>query len=280
LRVNAQSRRLLDSQLRHAFANDEFELHYQPQVRLSDGVVSGAEALLRWRHPERGLLAPHTFIDALAESPLALDVGRWVLGTACAQAAEWRSQGFSLARMAVNLFPRQLHHHSLIADVEAALRHGGLPSDLLELEITENIALNHEEAAKPLARLREQGVNIAFDDFGTGYASLRCLTLFPVSRIKIDRGFVREITNGAKSAAVVRSLIGMAQSLGLEVIAEGVETTAQAAFLRNERCEEAQGHLYGKALSAVDFAVYMSLARLGAAGPGDPGREAVVAAAG
>jgi diguanylate cyclase (GGDEF)-like protein/PAS domain S-box-containing protein len=278
LRANAQSRRVLDSQLRHAFANGEFELHYQPQVRLSDGAVTGAEALLRWRHPERGLLGPPAFIDALAESPLALDVGRWILGTACAQAAAWRSQGFSLARMAVNLFPKQLCHHSLVADVEAALRDGGLPSDLLELEITENIALNHEEVAKPLARLREQGVNIAFDDFGTGYASLRCLTLFPVSRIKIDRGFVHEIASGAKSAAVVRSLIGMAQSLGLEVIAEGVETSAQAAFLRNERCEEAQGHLYGKALSAVDFAVYMSVARLVAAAP-DPSPRALVAAA-
>jgi diguanylate cyclase (GGDEF)-like protein/PAS domain S-box-containing protein len=278
LRANAQSRRVLDSQLRHAFANGEFELHYQPQVRLSDGAVSGVEALLRWRHPERGLLGPRDFIDALADSPLALDVGRWILASACAQAAEWRSQGFLLARMAVNLFPRQLYHHSLIADVEAALRHGRLPSDLLELEITENIVLNHEEAAKPLARLREQGINIAFDDFGTGYASLRCLTLFPVSRIKIDRGFVQDIANGAKSAAVVRSLIGMAQSLGLEVVAEGVETTAQAAFLRNERCEEAQGHLYGKALSAADFAVYLSVARLVAA-PGGPSRETVVATA-
>jgi diguanylate cyclase (GGDEF)-like protein len=278
LRANAQSRRVLDSQLRHAFANDEFELHYQPQVRLADGAVTGAEALLRWRHPARGLLGPHAFIDALAESPLALDVGRWILGTACAQAAAWRSQGFSLARIAVNLFPKQLCHHSLIADVEAALRDGGLSSDLLELEITENIALDHEEVAKPLARLREQGVNIAFDDFGTGYASLRCLTLFPVSRIKIDRGFVHEIASGAKSAAVVRSLIGMAQSLGLEVIAEGVETSAQAAFLRNERCEEAQGHLYGKALSAADFAVYMSIARLVASVP-DPSPRALVAAA-
>ena len=278
LRAHAQSRRVLDSQLRDAFANGEFELHYQPQVRLSDGAVSGVEALLRWRHPERGLLGPRDFIDALADSPLALDVGRWILASACAQAAEWRSQGFLLARMAVNLFPKQLYHHSLIADVEAALRHGRLSSDLLELEITENIVLNHEEAAKPLARLREQGINIAFDDLGTGYASLRCLTLFPVSRIKIDRGFVQDIANGAKSAAVVRSLIGMAQSLGLEVVAEGVETTAQAAFLRNERCEEAQGHLYGKVLSAADFAVYLSLARLVAA-PGGPSRETVVATA-
>ena len=279
LRANAQSRRVLDSELRHAFANDEFELHYQPQVRLSDGAVTGAEALLRWRHPQRGLLDPHAFVDALAGNALALDVGRWVLETACAQAADWRSRGFSLARMAVNLFPRQLHHPSLVADVEVALHRSGLPSDLLELEITENIALNHEEAAKPLARLREQGVGIAFDDFGTGYASLRYLTLFPVSRIKIDRSFMHDIAGDAKSAAVVRSLIGMAHSLGLEVIAEGVETGAQAEFLRNERCEEAQGYLYGKPLSAVDFAVYLSIARLVAAAPKPASRGADIPAA-
>jgi len=242
--------------------------------------VTGAEALLRWRHPVRGLLDPHAFIEALAGNALAPDVGRWVIETACAQAAEWRSQGFSLARMAVNLFPKQLQDSSLIAVVEAALRRSDLPPDLLELEITENIALNHEEAAKPLAQLREQGVKIAFDDFGTGYASLRYLTLFPVSRIKIDRSFVHDIANGAKSAAIVRSLIGMAQSLGLEVIAEGVETSAQAAFLRNERCEEAQGFLYGKPLSAVDFAVYLSVARLVAAIPGDRAVIAAAAAAG
>jgi diguanylate cyclase (GGDEF)-like protein/PAS domain S-box-containing protein len=279
LRANAQSRRVLDSELRHAFANSEFELHYQPQVRLSDGAVTGAEALLRWRHPQRGLLDPHAFVDALAGSALALDVGRWVLETACTQAADWRSRGFSLARIAVNLFPKQLHHPSLVADVEAALRRSQLPSDLLELEITENIALNHEEAAKPLARLWEQGVKIAFDDFGTGYASLRYLTLFPVSRIKIDRSFMDDITSDAKSAAVVRSLIGMAHSLGLEVIAEGVETSAQAEFLRNERCEEAQGFLYGKPLSAVDFAVYLSIARLVATVPDAASRGADIPAA-
>jgi diguanylate cyclase (GGDEF)-like protein/PAS domain S-box-containing protein len=278
LRADAQLRRALDSELRRAFANDEFELHYQPQVRLSDGAVTGAEALLRWRHPVRGLLEPHFFVEALADNTVALDVGRWVVEAACIQAAQWRGQGFGLARIGVNLFPKQLHHPSLINDVEAALHRSGLPPELLELEITENIALNHEEAAKPLARLREQGVKIAFDDFGTGYASLRYLTLFPVSRIKIDRSFVQDIANGAKSAAVVRSLIGMAQSLGLEVIAEGVETSAQAAFLRNERCEEAQGYLYGKPLTAVDFAVYLSLAHLVAAIPDAPADVVITAA--
>jgi len=278
LRTHAQSRRLLDLELHRAFADDEFELHYQPLVRLSDGAVSGAEALLRWRHPERGLVDPHAFIEALAGNTLAPDVGRWVLLTACAQAAEWRRRGRPIGRIAVNLFPKQLHHASLIADVEAALVRSGLPPELLELEITENIALNHEEAAKPLALLRERGVKIAFDDFGTGYASLRYLTLFPVSRIKIDRSFVLDIANSDTSAAIVRSLIGMAQSLGLEVIAEGVETVAQAEFLRAERCEEAQGYLYGKPLTAADFAVYLSVANLVGTAPGAPDRGISAAA--
>ena len=193
LRANAQSRRALDRELRRAFANHEFELYYQPQVRLSDGGITGAEALLRWRHPERGLLEPQAFHEVLSDSPLAVDVGRWVVETACAQAAAWRRQGFTLGRVAVNLFPKQLHHPSLIEDVETALRDSGLPADMLELEITEDIALNHEEAAKPLAQLRGQGVKLAFDDFGTGFASLRYLTLFPVSRIKIDRTFVKGV---------------------------------------------------------------------------------------
>jgi len=278
LRANAQSRRVLDRELRRAFVNHEFELHYQPQVRLSDGGITGAEALLRWRHPERGLLEPQAFHDTLAASPLAVDVGRWVVDTGCAQAAEWRRQGFALGRIAVNLFPKQLHHPALVEDVQASLRRHGLPADMLELEITEDIALNHEQAAKPLAQLREEGIKIAFDDFGTGFASLHHLTLFPVSRIKIDRSFVQDIASGAKSAAIVRSLIGMAQSLGLEVIAEGVETTAQAAFLRNERCEEAQGFLYGKPVPAIDFAVYMSVARLVAAFPGAPADGVVITA--
>jgi diguanylate cyclase (GGDEF)-like protein/PAS domain S-box-containing protein len=259
LRAIAQSRRALARELHHAFANDEFELYYQPQIRLADGDVIGVEALLRWHHPERGMLEPHAFHEVLSDTALAVDVGRWVLATACTQMAAWRRDGLRLSRIAVNLFPRQIRDPSLIEDVEAALRDSGLPAELLELEITEDIALNHEEAAEPLAQLRAQGLKLAFDDFGTGFASLRYLTMFPVSRIKIDRTFVQDIANGAKSAAIVRSLIGMAKSLDLEVIAEGVETSAQAAFLRNEHCEEAQGYLFGKPLSAADFAVFMSL---------------------
>jgi diguanylate cyclase (GGDEF)-like protein/PAS domain S-box-containing protein len=276
LRASAQSRRALARELHHAFANDEFELFYQPQIRLADAAVIGVEALLRWHHPERGLLEPYAFHEVLSDTALAVDVGRWVLATACAQAAVWRRDGFRFSRVAVNLFRKQLHYPSLIEDVETALRDSGLPAELLELEITEDIALNHEEAAKPLAQLRGQGVKLAFDDFGTGFASLRYLTLFPVSRIKIDRAFVKGVVDDPKSAAIVRSLLSMAQSLGLGVIAEGVETTAQAAFLKNERCEEAQGYLYGRPQSAADFAIRLSVTRLVATFPGAPTDEAIV----
>jgi EAL domain-containing protein (putative c-di-GMP-specific phosphodiesterase class I) len=169
-----------------------------------------------------------------------------------------------LGRIAVNLFPTQLRHPALIEDVEHALRASALPPEALELESTENIALSREEAAMPLQTLRAQGVKIAFDDFGTGYTSLRCLTVFPVSRLKIDRSFVERITNSARDAAIVRSIITMAKSLNLEVVAEGVETDAQAAFLRNERCQEAQGFLYGKPLTGAEFVAYLSVARIAA----------------
>jgi diguanylate cyclase (GGDEF)-like protein/PAS domain S-box-containing protein len=276
LRASAQSRRALARELHHAFANDEFELFYQPQIKLADGAVIGVEALLRWHHPERGLLEPYAFHEVLSDIALAVDVGRWVLATACAQAAAWRRDGFQFTRIAVNLFPKQLHYPSLIEDVEAALRDSGLPAELLELEITEDIALSNEEAAKPLAQLRGQGVKLAFDDFGTGFASLRYLTLFPVSRIKIDRAFVKGVVDDSKSAAIVRSLLSMARSLGLAVIAEGVETTAQAAFLKNEHCDEAQGYLYGRPQSAADFAIQLSVTRLVTTFPGAPADDVII----
>ena len=257
LRAQAQARRGLDADLRRAYAANEFELYFQPQVRLLDGVVTGAEALLRWRHPTRGLLAPGVFIEALAESLVAPELGRWIIRTACRQLAAWRADGLRLGRISVNLFPCQLRDEALIADVDEALCESGLPPDALEIEITENIALDYDEAAPLLQRLREKGVKLAFDDFGTGFASLSCLTKFPLSRIKIDRGFVGKVTDDAEDAAIVRSLISMAHNLELEVIAEGVETSAQAAFLLAERCEAAQGYLYGKPLPTEAFVAFL-----------------------
>jgi diguanylate cyclase (GGDEF)-like protein len=260
MRAKTIARRGLDAELRRANANKEFELFFQPQVRASDGAVVGAEALLRWRHPERGVLAPGSFIGALGESAVVLEVGRWILRSACEQAAAWQMAGLPPLRMGVNLFSAQFHGETLISDVEAALKHSGLPAAALEIEITENIALGEqEESLKALRTLRAWGVKLAFDDFGTGYASLSYLTRYPLTRLKVDQSFVRKIADRHTLAdtAIVRSIIVMAHNLGLEVIAEGVETATQAAFLRAEKCEEFQGYLYSKPLPAADFEAYL-----------------------
>jgi diguanylate cyclase (GGDEF)-like protein/PAS domain S-box-containing protein len=261
LRAQAQARRSLDLELRRAFAESEFELYFQPQVRLNDETVVGAEALIRWRHPERGILAPGAFIDTLGTSPIASEVSRWIIHTACEKTAAWRAAGLPLCRIGVNLFPSQLGDERLLRDIDDALRVTGLPADVLELEITENVALNFDDATA-LQKIHEKGVKLAFDDFGTGYASLSYLTRFPLTRIKIDRSFVGKITDDASDAAIVRSLIAMAHNLGLQVIAEGVETPMQAAFLLNEKCEEAQGFLYAKPLPARDFEAYLKTRQL------------------
>jgi diguanylate cyclase (GGDEF)-like protein/PAS domain S-box-containing protein len=256
LRAQAQARRSLDMELRRAYSESELELFYQPQVRLSDGAVVGAEALMRWRHPVAGILAPGTFIDTLAASSIAPEVSRWIMHTACSKAAAWRAQGLHLGRIAINIFPTQLADEALLHDLNEALRETGLPADALELEITENVALDFGDITV-LQKIHDRGIKLAFDDFGTGYASLSYLTRFPLSRIKIDRSFIGKITDDTGDAAIVRSLIAMAHNLGLEVIAEGVETAAQASFLLSETCEEAQGYLYSKPLPAAEFELYL-----------------------
>jgi diguanylate cyclase (GGDEF)-like protein/PAS domain S-box-containing protein len=260
LRAKAMARRELDIELRRACASEEFVLYYQPQLRVSDGAVVGAEALLRWRHPERGILAPGAFIEALAESPVALEVGRWIMHTACESAAKWRAMGLPAVRMGVNLFPVQFHDEILVKDVEAALLQSGLPPELLELEITENIALGQDDSMiAQLSELRSKGIHIAFDDFGTGYASLSYLARYPLTRIKIDQSFIRNIIGKSKpqDMAIVRSLIAMAHNLDLQVIAEGVESHVQAAFLKAEKCEEVQGYLYAKPMPTQEFEAFL-----------------------
>jgi diguanylate cyclase (GGDEF)-like protein len=260
LRARAKHRRELDTELRRACVNQEFVLHFQPQVRSSDGAVIGAEALLRWHHPARGILAPAAFIDALCESAVAIEASRWILTTACKTAASWRAKGLPPIRMGVNLFPAQFRNGSLLQDVEQALSESGLAPEALELEITENIALGREEGTlSPLKALRAKGIGIAFDDFGTGYASLSYLTRYPLTRIKIDRSFIQKIDtqSAGEDTAIVRSVIVMGRNLGLEVIAEGVETTAQADFLKAEGCHELQGFLFSKPLSSDAFECYL-----------------------
>lgn len=267
MRAKAAARQELDLELRRACINREFVLHYQPQLRLSDGVIVGAEALLRWQHPQRGLLAPSAFIEALAASPCALEVGNWILRTACDTAAAWRAKGLPPVRMGVNLFPVQFHDVMLLQDVEEALKLSGLPASALELEITENIVLDDDKAMlASLHALRGIGVGLAFDDFGTGFASLSFLTRFPLTRLKIDRSFVQRIRDDyqATDSAIVRAIILMAHSLELEVIAEGVESELQVSLLKSKRCDEAQGYLYSKPLTSTEFEEFLQRSSDGA----------------
>lgn len=254
MRREVIDRRMLEIELRRAHANGEFELHYQPQIDLVTGMTYGAEALLRWRHPERGLLSPAAFLDVLAGSPLANDVGRWIIGQACRDAAGWPDVGGRGVAISINLFPGQVHECDLRRDVDEALHATGLPADRLELEITETIALKPDDsAASALAALRERGVRLSFDDFGTGFASLSMLQRLPIDRVKIDRSFVRDMLANAGDAAIVRSIVLISRNMQLRVTAEGVENHAQAELLRGLGCDSAQGFLYAPALSPAAF---------------------------
>ncbi len=255
LRMEAVARRLYGIELHRAVSTGEFVLFYQPQLRLDDGRLTGAEALIRWRHPQRGLLSPAAFLPALEGGPLAAVVGAWVLDEACAQAAQWRRAGALDFRVGVNLFGAQFRVDDLVTEVEAALQRHGLPPEALELEITENIVLDHDALAlDSLKRLRALGVGIAFDDFGTGYASLSLLKTYPLSRIKIDRSFVHSLIESERDRSVVRAILDMAGSFGLETIAEGVEQAQQQTCLRTLGCAEGQGYLFGKPMPAAEFA--------------------------
>jgi diguanylate cyclase (GGDEF)-like protein len=254
LRTMAQGKVLRDTELRLALERGEFEMYYQPQLRLGDNSLVGAEALLRWRHPVKGLLPPSEFLPALEGGVLGAKVGAWVIETACAQAAIWRSGLAPDFRIAVNLFGMQFRSGNLPEWVMAALTKAGLPPQALEIEITENVILRHEDdIIEPLRELRRLGVGVAFDDYGTGFASLSMLTRYPVSRLKIDRAFTHAICDSPAEAAIVRAVITLAGALGLEVTAEGVETLAQLHMLRAQGCTEAQGYYFGKPMSADDF---------------------------
>ena len=253
LREKAVRGRTLDGELRRATTNGEFKLFYQPQVSIADGRLMGAEALLRWDHPTRGLLSPHEFLVGLEASMVAEEVGSWIIDTAARQTAIWRRR-WPHFTMAVNLFGAQFRTGQLAAEVLDALRRHDLPPSAFEMEITENIILRHDTTMMdPLRQLREAGVNIAFDDFGTGYASLSLLKRYPLTKLKIDRSFTVELDGGEVGGAIVNAIISMARSLSLEVIAEGVETRWQADLLRAAGCNLAQGYLYGVPEDAATF---------------------------
>lgn len=273
LRQQAQRVHACRDELGRAVERGEFVLFYQPQVRLSDGALAGAEALIRWQHPERGLLAPAAFLDVLDRSRYAAPVGDWVLRTACEQAVAWRDTGAPEFRMGVNLCSAQVQRGDLAKTVQAILTDTGLPAAGLELEITENIVLRHDaEVIAALRVLREVGVGIAFDDYGTGYASLSLLKRFPLTRLKIDRSFVTGMLASHQDVTIVRAILQLGHGFKLAVIAEGIETEAEHARLRAKGCQEGQGYLFGKPMPADVFAV-----RFGLGGQQEP-RAASVAA--
>jgi diguanylate cyclase (GGDEF)-like protein/PAS domain S-box-containing protein len=244
----------LNTDLRRALERDEFTLHYQPKVDLASGKLRGMEALLRWKHPSRGLVSPGEFIPALEDSGLILPVGEWVIEEACRQVLRWTEGGAMPVPIAVNLSPKQFRRRDLDALIRAALVRTGVSAEFLELEITESCLMeNPEDAVRALRNLRAAGLRISVDDFGTGYSSLSYLTRLPLSALKIDRSFVRDAESSAEAASIVRAVIDMAQNLRLTVIAEGVETEQQAAFLRRHGCDQAQGYFYGRPVPADEI---------------------------
>ncbi len=237
----------LETDLQYAASRGEFHLLFQPQISLRDRRVVGAEALLRWHHPRRGVISPIHFIPLAEDLGLIVAVGQWVIDAACAQLRTWLDSGVEAVPVAVNISGRQFRHHDLTWTVSRALEHYGVPPELLELELTETtVAQNPEMAAATLRELKSMGVRISLDDFGTGYSSLSHLKRFPIDRLKIDKAFVRQITQDADDAAIVRTIIGMAHSMGLDVVAEGVESEEQIEYLRQCGCDILQGFYYSR----------------------------------
>ena len=253
----------LQSDLRRALDLSEFVAHYQARVRPDDGVVTSAEALIRWQHPERGLIAPGEFIELAETSGLIEGIGHWMIEATCAQIAAWRKLGIELARVSVNVSPRQLASGELLPQVRAALQRHAIPAEALELEITESLLVGDIGGARvQLAELRSWGVSIALDDFGTGFSSLSTLRLLPVDVMKIDRSFVAELGSESGAMAVTRTIVTLARALNLHLVAEGVETEAQAAVLRSLGCDEFQGYLYARPLPPEAFTQLPGLRRL------------------
>jgi len=248
---SAVERLALENRLRQALAKEEFELYYQPQISLANGELVGFEALLRWNHVEQGMISPAVFIPMAEETGLILGIGEWVLRTACEQACQWQRDGLPPLRMAVNLSVRQFRQKDLLQQVAGALALSGLEPALLELEITESAVMEAPEAAIELLKnFRGMGVSLAVDDFGTGYSSLSYLKLFPINRLKIDRSFVSDIGVDPNDTAISTATIALAHTLGLEVIAEGIENITQLNYLRAEGCNEGQGFLFSKPMAA------------------------------
>jgi diguanylate cyclase (GGDEF)-like protein/PAS domain S-box-containing protein len=250
---NSVDRLRLESALRRAISRDEFCLHYQPVVNLATGYMVGMEALVRWQHPQRGLVAPGEFIPIAEETGLIVPIGEWVLRAACEQNRKWQQMGYGPLRVSVNLSPRQFQS-GLVGLVGRVLEETGLPAQLLELEITESMVMqNPDQAVRLLNELHDMGIALSIDDFGTGYSSLAYLKRFPIDSLKIDRSFITELPLDTDNAAIIRAIIQMAHGLEIHVVGEGVETAEQAGFLSDQSCDRVQGFHYSKPLPHEAF---------------------------
>jgi EAL domain-containing protein (putative c-di-GMP-specific phosphodiesterase class I) len=254
--MNAASveRITLESGLRRALDDGALEVHFQPQLGLASGAIIGAEALLRWKHPQRGYVPPSTFVPIAENSGLLLPIGDWVLREACNHAVAWQRPGAPPVAVSVNVSGRQVQRQDVAASVRAALAESGLDPSLLWIEITETVLMSaRERAVEVLEELRGLGVRIALDDFGTGYSSLSYLRTFPIDMLKLDRSFVADILSDAKTATIVEAIISMTRVLGLEVLAEGVESHEQLALLQELGCNSVQGFHVSAALPAAEL---------------------------
>jgi len=266
INTRTRARAQMGLELRRALDRREFSLHYQPKIDLTSGKPCGAEALLRWNHPERGRVAPVEFIPVLEETGLIVPVGEWVLKRACEDLKHWQRIGAPKMPVAVNLSARQFRQHDLEERIRSIVADAGIDPSLIELEITESQLMHDpDHAIKVLTALGDAGVRIAIDDFGTGYSSLAYLTRFPLASLKIDRSFVADVLEDEADATIVRTIVDMAHTLGFTVIAEGVELDSQAAFLRTLGCEQAQGFLFAKPMPADEFSTLIGV-RVSAAG--------------
>ena len=244
----------LDKDISHALAEDEFVLYYKPQLDLRDSSIQSVEALIRWHHPRRGLVPPMDFIPLAEESGRITDIGRWVVIAACKQLAAWRNTPFSYLRIAVNLSGRELDDEHIVDHIQSSLESNGVPPGQLEVELTEEIFIqNIEHNMNQLTRLHELGVHLAIDDFGVGYSSLGYLRNFPVDLLKIDRSFITDVIERHDDAVITRAVINLAHNLGIEVVAEGVETAEQMRFLKNHRCDLIQGYFISRPMPAKEL---------------------------
>jgi diguanylate cyclase (GGDEF)-like protein/PAS domain S-box-containing protein len=263
MNVRAVERQSMEEHLRRAMERNELALHYQPVVNLTTGVISGAEALLRWTHPERGPVSPAQFIPVAEDCGLILPIGAWVMREACTQARAWTNAGLPAMTIAVNVSAMQFRNGNFLEEMFSILEETGLDPKYLELELTESALMkNAGFTASILQILRERGIQVAVDDFGTGYSSLGYLQRFPLDALKIDQSFIRQISAAPNETAIVTAIIRMGQSLNLRVIAEGVETQEELAFLQNQQCNEAQGYYFSRPVPPLEFSELLKLPAL------------------